>query len=191
MSVSVLGVVLAGGQASRMNYVAKGLTHYKGRALIEYSLSSLTDIACHTLINANQDINAYQKFGVKVFADEVDYLDKGPLSGVFAALLQAQTLGVSHLLLSPCDTPLVTQAIFERLKLAAEQEPKCVFYIESDSGIQPLHAILPVAGMADKLKLYLENEARVMLFYRQLGAKSVYWKDEHAFLNINYLEQLD
>lgn len=191
MSISVLGVVLAGGQASRMNYVAKGLTHYKGRALIEYSLASLANVASYTLINANQDISAYQKFGAQVFTDEADYLDKGPLSGVFAALLQAQALGVSHLLLSPCDTPLVTKAIFERLTLAAEQEPECIYYIESDSGIQPLHAILPVAGTVDKLKHYLKSEARVMLFYRQLDAKSVYWKDEHAFLNINYIEQLD
>ena len=191
MSISVLGVILAGGQASRMKYVAKGLTRYKDRPLIEYALKSFATLADHTLINANKDIKAYQNFGVKVFTDQADYLDKGPLSGVLASLLQAQALCVSHVLISPCDTPLVTQAVFERLKLAAEQEPESVFYIESDSGIQPLHAILPVAGVADKLKQYLKSEARVMLFYRQLDAKAVYWQDESAFLNINYLEQLD
>ncbi|KZM38620.1 hypothetical protein OA92_22740 [Marinomonas sp. SBI22] len=191
MSVSVLGVILAGGQASRMNYVAKGLTRYKDRVLIEYALKSFETLAEYTLINANKDTKAYQNLGVKVFADEADCLERGPLSGVYAALLQAQKLGVSHLLLSPCDTPLVTQAVFERLKSEAEKEPDCAFYIESDSGIQPLHAILPVAGMAARLKRYLENEARVMLFYRQLGAKAVFWQEEQVFLNINYLEQLE
>jgi len=190
MKVSVLGVVLAGGQASRMNYVAKGLTQYQGKALLDYPLKALTGSASNIMINANHDVGAYQKWGYGVFCDSADCLDKGPLSGVYAALLQAQKLGVTHLMISPCDTPLVNTRVFEMLKQKAEIDADQVFYVESDSGIQPLHAILPVQGMAEKLRSYLDGQARVMHFYRQINAQSVYWKDEQDFLNINYLDQL-
>ena len=190
MDVSVLGVVLAGGQASRMNYVAKGLTQYQAKALIEYPLKALASVSASIMINANYDVGAYQAWGFDVFSDNSHCLEKGPLSGVYAALLHAEQLGMTHLIISPCDTPLVSSQVFEMLKQKAEKEPDTLFYIESDSGIQPLHAILPVQGVADKLQHYLEEQARVMLFYRQMNAKSVYWKEEKDFLNINYLDQL-
>lgn len=190
MNNSILGVVLAGGQASRMNYVAKGLTQYQGHALVSYPLKAMDGVCQTLMINANYDQAAYQAWGLSVFNDGPDCLDKGPLSGIYAALFQAQQLGLSHLMVSPCDTPLVNHSVFELLKGKAQAEPDRIFYIESDSGIQPLHAILPVASMAEKLKLYLDGQARVMLFYRQQGAQSVYWENESAFLNINYLDQL-
>lgn len=190
MDVSVLGVVLAGGQASRMNYVAKGLTQYRGKSLLEYPLSALATASTNIMINVNQDVSSYLKWGVGVFSDSAVCLDKGPLSGVYAALMQAEILGMTHLMISPCDTPLVDSLVFELLKQNAEHEPEALFYVESDSGIQPLHAIMPVEGMADKLQCYLKDRARVMHFYRQMDAKSVYWKNEQDFLNINYLDQL-
>lgn len=190
MDISVLGVVLAGGKASRMNYVAKGLTHFNGEPLISYALNALNQVTAHVMINANHDIESYQALEKFVFQDVPDCLDKGPLSGVYAALLQAQKTGATHLIISPCDTPLVTAYVFELLKQKATQTPGTAFYIESESGIQPLHAIMPVEGMAEKLKYYLEEKARVMLFYREIEAKPVFWQQEKDFLNINYLEQL-
>lgn len=190
MQITILGVVLAGGQASRMNYTAKGLTQYQGKALIEYPLRALSSVSSNVMINVNHDIEAYQNWSLEVFTDKPECKDKGPLSGVYAALLQAELLGVSHLVISPCDTPLVNKSVFELLQQQAMQDSETVFYAESDSGVQPLHAIIPVQGMAERLKRYLHEQARVMLFYRQVGAKPVYWQHEKDFLNINYLDQL-
>ena len=189
MDISILGVVVAGGQASRMNYIAKGLTQYQGKALIEYPLAALDAVSTHVMVNAN-DLEAYQNLGVPVFADDSACHEKGPLSGIYAALLKAQELGVTHLLISPCDTPCVSHHVFELLKQSAQAESDTLYYIESDSGIQPLHAIMPVAGLAEKLEQFLAGQARVMLFYRNMGAKAVYWQEEGDFLNINYLAQL-
>jgi len=190
MTVSILGVVLAGGQAKRMKGQAKGLVPFKERALMSYALEALSSVCDRVMVNANVEIPSYEALGYSVFSDVVPYLDKGPLSGIYAALLHAQEGGFSHLMLSPCDTPYVDKTVFLLLKHHAELELDRLFFMESVSGVQPLHTIMPVIGALVKLGVFLQNENKVMHFYRGLRAQSIRWEDEQTFININYLKQL-
>lgn len=195
MAVSILGVVLAGGQARRMENKEKGLMQFKGKALCDYAIEALTPFSDKIVINANSlsvaSTLAYEASGCSVFSDSQNHLEKGPLSGLYAALLVAEKEGFSHVLLSPCDTPYVVTGVFDVLKKHTLVDPEKLYFIESTSGIQPLHTIIPVTGMRSKLDAFLQTgERKVMIFYQKCNAQVVAWQNEDCFTNINHLDQL-
>lgn len=191
MSVTVLGAILAGGRASRMGGVAKGLVPFGDAILMDAALKSLAHIAEQVKINANTEMDAYQALGYDVFKDVAPYLDCGPLSGIYAALQQTKTIGASHVLLSPCDTPNVSETMFALLQQQALLNPELAFYFESASGTQPLHGIIPVSPALEELEHCLsQGKHKVLDFYQKIGARAVFWEDEAAFLNINSLAEM-
>ena len=84
----VTGIVLAGGQGRRMGGVDKGLQPLRGRAMVEWVLERLAPQVDEIVINANQNLEAYARFGHRVVADEVGGF-AGPLAGLHAGLRAA------------------------------------------------------------------------------------------------------
>lgn len=188
MTVSALGVVLAGGQATRMEGKAKGLMAFKGALLCEYAIKALSPVCDDIVVNANYQIEEYEVFA-PVLSDMECIQSRGPLSGVYSALDFASVNGFTHLIISPCDTPYVGNDVFAKLKELAEINSEKILYIKSESGRQPLHAIIPV-GMSEQLKTFLnQGNNKVMDFYNEQDNQSVSWQHD-VFSNINYLDQL-
>ena len=76
----ITGVVLAGGQGSRMGGVDKGLVPFRGRPLVEHVIERLRPQVDTILINANRNPEAYAAFGHPVISDEIEGF-AGPLAG--------------------------------------------------------------------------------------------------------------
>lgn len=186
--ISITGVVLAGGEGRRMGGENKGLQPFAGSPMAASAVESLSLVCDLVVINANRDLSAYRAFGCEVFEDEALWQGYGPLAGMLTALDRVTT---SHVLFSPCDTPNIKSEVFAQLIQMARLAPADTFYIETASGSQPLHVIMPVEGMKAKLALFLGcNKPKVMAFYQQLNAQPVYWQDEDSFSNINSPEDL-
>lgn len=184
-----IGVILAGGQATRMQGKNKALQKYNGKFLFQHAydaMSANVDTVCLN-VNFNQDV--FLEENIDVFNDMTHYSGCGPLSGLVTALSLFDKR-CSHVLFSPCDTPLVPSDVFAKLiDNVLTQETKA-FYIETSEGAQPLHAIIPVAFL-QKLLARLEREQyKVMDFYREINAEPIFWGSEKNFININYLDQL-
>ena len=64
------GVVLAGGEASRMGGQDKGLIELNGRPLIEYVLAAFAPQVGSIIINANRNHAAYARYGHPIIPDE-------------------------------------------------------------------------------------------------------------------------
>src|SRR5215216_36271 len=97
-------VVLAGGRSSRMGGGDKSLVRLGGRPLIAHVLDRLTRQASAVAISANGDPARFAEFGLPVLPDTVPgYL--GPLAGLLAGMQWAQSLGATHILSMPTDTP--------------------------------------------------------------------------------------
>ena len=81
----ITGIVLAGGQGRRMGGVDKGLQALRGRPMIAAVLERLAPQVDEVLINANQNLEAYARFGYRVVTDEVGGF-AGPLAGLASGM---------------------------------------------------------------------------------------------------------
>ncbi len=185
----VICVILAGGQAIRMEGKNKALQQYKGKPLYYYVYEAIKGMQLPVKINVNKDHDMFESNQMDTFSDHLCFTDCGPLSGIATGLSMHQE-ECSHILFSPCDTPLVSSAVFEQLLKASKKEPLTTFYIETSSGVQPLHVIMPVAVLGCLMNFLKNKQYKVMRFYKEIAAKSILWEDETLFKNINYLDEL-
>ena len=84
----VTGVVLAGGQGSRMGGVDKGLQPFRGKPMAAHAIERLAPQVDELLVNANRNPQAYEQFGHRVIADEIEGY-AGPLAGFERGLFHA------------------------------------------------------------------------------------------------------
>ncbi len=108
---NITAVILAGGKTCRMGGIDKGLVKCNGQALIKPIIAALAPYVDQLIINANRNIEVYQKLGYPVVSD-ADNSFPGPLAGFLAAMKVADT---KELFIVPCDGPLLKGKLMERL----------------------------------------------------------------------------
>ncbi|GKS85582.1 molybdenum cofactor guanylyltransferase MobA [Acidovorax sp. SUPP1855] len=111
----ITGLVLAGGQGSRMGGQDKGLQPFQGVPLALHALQRLQSQVGPRLVSANRHLDRYATFGVPVVTD-AEPGHAGPLAGFLAGLSRCET---PWLLTVPCDTPLFPPDLARRLMAAA------------------------------------------------------------------------
>ncbi|WP_191600295.1 molybdenum cofactor guanylyltransferase [Marinomonas algicola] len=184
-----VGVILAGGRAVRMQGKNKALQSYKGNFLFRYAYEAMAVNVNTVYVNVNLNQEVFLDENIRIFEDSSFFSNCGPLSGL-ATALSSFSDEYSHVLFSPCDTPLVPGEIFQQLIHRAQTQPTKAFYIETSRGAQPLHVVMPVAFLRCLLDFLEREQYKVMAFYKEIDAESIYWGSEDSFMNINYLEQL-
>ncbi len=187
ISISVTGVILAGGRARRMGGQDKGLLPLLGRPMIEYVLDALAPEADRVLINANRNEEIYARYGVPVIPDLVpDYA--GPLAGIAAAMAAADT---DYVLSVPCDGPVLPGGLVSRLAEALIRHRADIATVHDGTRLQPVYALLS-RGLLSSLDAYLENEGRkIDRWYQQHQLTIVDFSDQpDAFANINTSDEL-
>jgi molybdopterin-guanine dinucleotide biosynthesis protein A len=183
----ISGIVLAGGQGRRMGGVDKGLQLLRGKPMAVWVLERLAPQVSEVLINANQNLEAYAKFGHRVVPDAIDGF-AGPLAGLHAGLAAAsQPLAVTV----PCDSPFLPLDLVARLRAALEKN--CADLAVAKTADQP-HPVFSLVrrGVRDDLEKFLAGGGRkIDAWYAALKVVEVAFDDEaEAFANINTLEEL-
>ena len=204
-AASVCAVVLAGGRATRMGGVDKGLQLFQGQALAQIALARLRDQSGGapglTAVNANRNQEAYAAWGVPVWGDSVpDFA--GPLAGFLVALQQCQGR-FDYVLSVPCDSPLFPLDLLQRLSaalLADQAEVAMALAPDADEKgstvlrPQPVFCLLRT-GLASSLQTFMAEGGR------KIGAWTASHKqvkvafdragdDPRAFANANTLDEL-
>lgn len=187
--ISLSAAVLAGGKAERMSRQDKGLLLFQNEPMALSVGRALQQVADVVFINANRNLEHYEKLGYEVVADDLGHQGKGPLSGLLTCLAFAKT---SHLLISPCDTPRISSDAFVKLMAACRLSPEKIYYLSNAADVHPLHAILPVEATLKALTFFLGTEQRhsVLKFYEAFGCQSVTWEDSSELLNVNTPQEL-
>ncbi len=86
-SEAITGVVLAGGRATRMGGIDKGLQLLNGRPLWRHVAEALAPQVDELVISANRHLTQWQASGYPVFRDtQAGY--PGPLAGMLAVMQQ-------------------------------------------------------------------------------------------------------
>src|SRR5471030_729127 len=181
----ISGIVLAGGQGRRMGGVDKGLQVLAGKPMIEHVIERLAPQVDEILINANQNLESYAKFGYPVIPDVTGGF-AGPLAGLQAGLRAAKH---SLIVTAPCDSPFLPDDLVARLRAAMGANDLAV--AKTGEQAHPVFAMVR-RDRLDHLTAYLEGGGRkIDAWYATLKVVEVAFDDEaDAFRNINTREEL-
>jgi molybdopterin-guanine dinucleotide biosynthesis protein A len=155
---NITGCILAGGRASRMGGVDKGLQMFRGQTLVQHAIARLQPQVSEVLINANRNPTDHALTGCKVIAD-TEYADMGPLSGFLTGLQHCDT---EWLVTVPCDSPFFPLDLVARLAEAASQQQALIAMAQtprlSDKTceLQPVFCLMH-RSLLDSLRIYLQN----------------------------------
>jgi molybdopterin-guanine dinucleotide biosynthesis protein A len=165
-----LGVILAGGRATRMGGGDKGLKLVGGRRLIDHVIDRLAPQCAGLAINANDDPTRLLGFGLPVLPDSLpDH--PGPLAGVLAGLDWAAGQGAEAIVTAAADTPFFPRDLAARLAAHAGPSGLCLAGSPDETGKRQRH---PTFGL---WPVSLREDLRAAL----VGGlrKIVLWTDSH------------
>lgn len=181
----VTGLILAGGRATRMGGVDKGLQLLNGDAMVMHVLRRLQPQVGSVLINANRHLDDYAQFGVPVCMDQIEGF-AGPLAGVHAGLAQCRT---PYLVTVPCDSPMLPDDLVTRLSMAMERDDSDVAVAVTgprESLQRHPVFILVKTALLPRLQDFLAGGGRkVDEWLGTLNCAEASFDDEAAFANVN------
>lgn len=181
-----LGVILAGGRATRMGGEEKALLELGGRPLLAHVIERLAPQVAALALNANDGKARFAGFGLPVIPDSVPGF-AGPLAGVLAGLDWAAGKGADHIVTAAADTPFLPEDLVPRLLLAAETGHEPIALAKTSTGLHPTFGLWPVA-LREDLRLALEAGTRKVVAWAEgQGAAHAMFPDTpyDPFLNIN------
>lgn len=200
-----LGVILAGGRATRMGGGDKGLLALGGQTLLARVIDRLAPQVAGLALNANGDAARFDRFDLPVVADSIDGF-AGPLAGVLAGLDWAATQGAETIVTAAADTPFFPTDLVARLVAAAAGQAHPLVLATTprsrDEGLKsggrggvnrhPTFGLWPVA-LRDDLRTALQGGLRkVVLWTDQHGGREALFDAQpfDPFFNLNTPEDL-
>lgn len=135
----------------------KGLVEFRDRPMIGHTIELVRPHVDSLIISCNRNELRYQSLADKTVVDPLDDF-QGPLAGILAGLKACDT---ELLLVLPCDTPLLSNEILERLLAAARAKPDHITVLAESGGLHPLHAVIPANLCAD-LEQWLSGGQRAV-----------------------------
>ncbi|VEJ09034.1 molybdenum cofactor guanylyltransferase MobA [Actinobacillus delphinicola] len=187
MTITISGVILAGGKARRMQGQDKGLVSFQGKPMITHCLARLLPQVSMVSINANRNHEKYVTYDVPVFADDLPDF-QGPLSGMLTALKRART---DYVLFVPCDNPFLSEHLCSRLLQAVQQHNTQLAYANDGERDHPTFCLMSRQLVADLEEYLAKGQRRILTFMQQQGGIAVDFSDEkNAFQNFNTLDDV-
>jgi molybdopterin-guanine dinucleotide biosynthesis protein A len=184
----ITGALLAGGRATRMDGVAKGLLGLDGRPVLGRSLDLFGRLFGASLLVVNHP-DPYAAFDVPRVADLLP--DRGAPGGLHAALRAATTPWVFA---AGCDMPFLSE---DGIALLADRRAGALAVVPRWAGhLEPLHALWSRATLPALERALAEGDLSLRRLADLVGAVVVEaeaWRDVdpegRAFLNANTSEE--
>jgi molybdenum cofactor guanylyltransferase len=156
----ILGVILAGGHASRMGGGDKGLRVINGRTILARVIERIGPQVERLAINANGDPARFIDFDLPVIPDDLP--DRpGPLAGVLAAMDYADEMTpCSHVLSVAADCPFLPRDLAPRLLALLKLHDARVSVAHSGGFAQPTVALWDVSLRHDLRRALVEEDLR-------------------------------
>ncbi len=181
--------ILAGGSASRLGGIPKGLlTDRNGISILAHSIAELVAAGITEVILSTADAAPYRHLNLPVVADLHPGI--GPLGGI-EAILTHLSARCDAVLLLPCDLPNIARNEILRLVEAHVAQPHRVVVAGTFSGEHPLFAVVPLAFLSHISASIAAGRYGVQRLWKELGAKIVTIEDESRLANINTPEDLE
>lgn len=192
---TVTGLLLAGGQGTRLGGVDKGLQFWRGRPLAQQVLARLAPQVDTVLVNCNRNQDAYAAFGYPLVSDLAAGFP-GPLAGLQTGL---QACRMPYLVTVPCDAPFVPMDLVARLLAAVQaasdisQVPQAAIAVQQQAGEtvwQPVFALYACSVRASLEAFLQQGMQQVRRWQKSLPHVLVDFSDQpQAFANLNTPEE--
>jgi molybdopterin-guanine dinucleotide biosynthesis protein A len=178
VSGGLIGVILAGGQGSRMGGADKALLRLGPETLLARAERRLGAQVAEVVVSAN---GAPERFGTggPVLADPLGGF-VGPLGGVLAGLGFARARGAAGIVTVAVDSPFFPEDLVERLGAAGG-----LAVAEAGGRWQGTFALWPVGARDAVAAALARGERKVRAVAEALGAVPVAFDSPDAFFNIN------
>ncbi|RNC67524.1 MAG: formate dehydrogenase accessory sulfurtransferase FdhD [Desulfuromonadales bacterium] len=160
----VTGVILAGGQSSRMGS-NKALLPYKGGRFIEAIYRQLSEIFDEVILVTNNP-EQYDFLPCRKVSDL--YPGMGALAGIHAGLHHAANQAIFAV---ACDMPYLNSDLIRHL--ASQADAGGVLIPESQTGLEPLHAVYGkgcLTAIEDELR---RGERRIVSFFARATVRRI------------------
>lgn len=177
----ITGLVLAGGQGSRLGGVDKGLQLHQGTPLALNAVRRLAPQVGRLMISANRHLDDYAHFGHPVWPDPEPLAGyQGPLAGFLTGLVHCDT---AFLVTVPCDCPRFPTDLVARLQAALGDAELAI--VRTPQGLEPAFCLMR-RDVHDSLQRYLQSGRRqIERWTAELRRVEVPFDDPAAFFNIN------
>ncbi|MFT8417630.1 MAG: molybdenum cofactor guanylyltransferase [Acetobacter sp.] len=191
-TLKIAGLVLAGGQGSRMRYADKAFMNLDNRPCIDWVITRLTEQCSAIAISANGNGQRFATWNYPVLADT--YHNVGPLAGLLSGLEWAEAAGFDVLLSVPVDTPCIPPDLAQALL----PSPSYATYAQQEHALVALWPVcaaraLLAAQLAGITEQNRRQNTRVCTLAQALGAHPVDFSSSSPFdpfMNINTPEDL-
>ncbi|MFO7770636.1 MAG: molybdenum cofactor guanylyltransferase MobA [Roseovarius gahaiensis] len=199
-----LGVILAGGKATRMGGGDKGLLPLGDGTILSNVMDRLAPQVAGMALNANGNPDRFADYGLPVLPDSIaDF--PGPLAGVLAGLDWAAQQGAQTIVTVAADTPFFPRDLVARLLATAQDMPHPLVLAAtprpdneqtkslSRSGLirHPTFGLWPVA-LRDDLRAELHDGLRKVVIWtdKHAGREALFDDPNDPFFNVNTPEDL-
>ncbi len=170
-----------------MGGVDKGLRMLRGKPMIEWVLERFASQVDEVLVNANQNLDVYARFGRRVITDEISGY-AGPLAGLQCALNAARHPLVATV---PCDSPFLPDDLVMRLNSALQARQAQIAVARTGDQPHPVFCLCRRDLLPHLTRFLAGGERKIDAWYATLRVTEVEFDDEaQAFSNINTLEEL-
>ncbi|HJZ39078.1 MAG TPA: molybdenum cofactor guanylyltransferase [Bacteroidales bacterium] len=181
----VTGIVLAGGESSRMGQ-DKSLMLFRDQPLICYAIDSLQPVCRKVVISSNKAV--YDFTGCEVWPDEMSV--NAPMIGIYTCLRRSESEW--NLVLS-CDMPLVDTRLLEFLLtgcidtdlVVPDHDGNCVEPLCGVYNKRLIPLLEKLIHVQDYSLMHLIREARSRLIV--IGTELAFYRP-NMFLNVNTIE---
>ena len=183
----ITGLILAGGQGRRMGHVDKGLQPFRGMPMASHVLMRLGMQADEVIVNTNQNLAAYESFGLPIVLD-IHGDHAGPLAGIHAGLSYATT---DYLITAPCDVPLIPMDLVERMCQTMVAESADMVVAKTGDQVHPVFCLMPTS-VTEHLDRFLKGNGRkIDAWYASFKvAEAVFDDCPDRFINVNTIAEL-
>jgi molybdenum cofactor guanylyltransferase len=181
------GVILAGGQARRMEGQDKGLVLLNKKPMIEYVINTLKPQVNSLLINANRNHDTYSKYGYNIVSDELSGYH-GPLAGMASALNIIKT---PYMLVVPCDSPFIPNDLAKRLINSLEENNAEISVAHNGDRMQPVFCLIKKDLLTSMNDFLNQGERKIDKWFNLHTLAIADFSDiPETFDNLNTLEDI-
>ena len=172
------GILLAGGKSTRMGE-DKAFMIYKNRFLYEHSLSVLSVFSEDILISSSNP--RFEKSDYRLIPDETSGL--GPLGGIYSCL---KKIKYNYAIVLPCDLPLISGAIIEKL-ITASENSEITIALNHNNLPEPLVGIYSISAIPAMQEMIESNQFKMQELFTRVKTRFVKIPrtSKNTFHNIN------
>jgi molybdopterin-guanine dinucleotide biosynthesis protein A len=149
----MLGVILCGGQSTRMGS-DKGLLKLHANTWTQTAIDKVSELQIPVVVSVNNEqyVDYSSIFPPQQLITDNDSLKmKGPLCGILSVHIQHPQ---EDILILACDMPLMETELLKELMIHYQQDLADAFVFTNDGEPEPLCGIYKATGLAHILHLY-------------------------------------